>query len=75
MWPKWLDLGVALHVSQGPQDYPDLPKKICVCRHTHTKPTYFDHPNYVDTHTKPTYFDHPNKNIDHSNLRITRILI
>ena len=60
MWPKWLDLGVALHVSQGPQDYPDLPKKICVCRHTHTK---------------PTYFDHPNKNIDHSNLRITRISI
>jgi len=25
---------------------------------------------YISTHTKLTYFDHPNKNVEHPNLRI-----
>ena len=30
---------------------------------------------FIYTHTKLIYFGHPNKNIDHSDLRITRILV
>ena len=43
----------ALHVSQ---DHPDLLKMYI----------------YTHTHTKLTYFEHPNKNIDNPDLRITR---
>ena len=46
----------AIHVLQGGH------KTILICQKMYT-------------HTKLTYFDHPNKNIDHPNLRITRILI
>ena len=28
---------------------------------------------YVETHTKQTYFDHPNKNVEYPNMRIIRI--
>ena len=30
---------------------------------------------YISTHTKLTYFDHPNKNVEHPNLRNKRIYV
>ena len=47
------------------QDYPDLPKNVYIYIYTCKI--------YIYTHTKLTYFDHPNENIDHSHLRITKI--
>ena len=44
------------------QDYPNLPKNVCVYIYI-----------YIYTHTKITYFDHSNENINYSDLKITRI--
>ena len=62
-----LTMGGSTCNSRWLQDYPDLPKIVYIYIYIYLQNIY------IYTHTKLTYFDHPNENIDHSHLRITKI--